>query len=36
MNMKKEELINSSGGWNPGKLEYKPIFVFMLNIGIIL
>ena len=26
--MEKEELVNSGGGWAPGKLEYKPIFVW--------
>ena len=26
--MKTEELINSGGGWNPGRMEYKPIFVW--------
>ena len=26
--MEKEELVDARGGWNPGKLEYKPLFAF--------
>jgi len=26
--MEKEQLVESGGGWNPGKLEYKPLFVW--------
>jgi|TARA_B110000438_G_scaffold207743_1_gene199494 sterol desaturase/sphingolipid hydroxylase (fatty acid hydroxylase superfamily) len=31
MKIEKEELINSAGGWAPGKLEYKPIFIWPLR-----
>ena len=31
MKIKNEELVSSGGGWTPGKLKYKPIFIWPLK-----
>ena len=31
MKIDKDELVGSSGGWAPGKLEYKPLFVWPIK-----